>query len=155
MTSLARVLVAALVLALASLTAGVAGAATLSNIPSAVDQYVEFVPTGNGNGTPGDKTTPLSRGSARALETVNRPLAAAFREVATSSTFGASVAKVVPTGSARVSFTLPDASFAGSLKEMGGSLLGGGGGPLGLLVGLAVISVAAAVIARKKNRSAT
>ena len=156
MTSLARVLVAALVLALASLTAGVAGAATLSNIPSAADQYVEIVPTGNGNATPGDKTTPLSRGSARALETVvNRPLAAALSEVATAPAFGAPVAKVVPTGSARASFTLPDASFAGSLKEMGGSLLGGGGGSLGLLVGLAVISVAAAVIARKKNRSAT
>jgi hypothetical protein len=148
-------LVAALVLALASLTAGAAGAATLSDTPSAVDQYVEIVPTGNGNATPGVKSTPLLRGAARTLDAAGGPVAAALREVATSPAFGAPEAKVVPTGSARASFTLPDASFAGSLKEMGGSLLGGGGDSLGLLVGLAVISVAAAVIARKKNRSAT
>jgi hypothetical protein len=137
------------------LTAGVAGAATLSDTPSAVDQYVEFVPTGGGKATPGDRTTPLSRGSARAIETVNRPLAAALKKVATSSAYGAPEAKLAPTGSAQVSPGLPDASFAGSLKEMGGSLLGGEGRSLGLLVGLAVISVAAVVIARKKNRSAT
>jgi|GEM_PF-3368509 len=153
LTSAARLLVAALVLALASLTAGAAGAATLSDTPSAVDQYVEFVPTGNGNATPGDRTTPLSRGSARALETVNRPLAAALREVATSSAFGAPEAKLAPTGSARVSPTLPGASFAASLKEMCESLLGGGRRSLGLLVGLAIISVAAALIARNKGLS--
>jgi hypothetical protein len=147
-------LAAAIVLALASLTAGVAGAATLST-PSAVDQYVEKVPTGDGNATRGHKPTPLSRRSARALETVNRPVAAALREVATSSAFGATDAKLAPTGRAQVSPTLPDASFAGSLKEMCGSLLGGGGRLLGLLVGLAVISVAAAVIARKKYRPTT
>lgn len=69
--------------------------------------------------------------------------------------FGATGAKLAPTRSAQVSPRLPDASFAGSLKEMGGSLLGGGGRPLGLLVGLAVISMAAVVTAKKKSRSLT
>jgi len=167
LTSTVRLLVAALVLALASLTAGVAGAATLSDTPSAADQYVEVVPTGDGNATPTprDKTTPLSRGSAQALEATDKPAAAALKKVATSSAFGASKAKLVLPKSAQASpklpnasFSspkLPNASFAGSLKEMGGSLLSGGGRPLGLLVGLVIISVAAAVMARKKNRSAT
>ena len=154
MTSAARVLVAAFVFALVPLTAGVAGAATLSDTPSSVDQYVEVVPAGDGNATPGDKTTPLSRGSARALEAANRPVAAALREVATSSVFGAPEMKLAPTGSTRVSPTLPNASLAGSLKETGGSLLSGGGRPLGLLVGLVIISVATAGMARRKNRSA-
>jgi len=136
------------------LTAGVAGAATLSDTPSSVDQYVEVVPTGDGNATPGDKTTPLSRGSARALEAANRPVAAALREVATSSVFGAPEKKLASAGSAQVNPKLPNASFAGSLKEMGGSLLSGGGRTLGLLVGLVIISVATAVMARRKNRSA-
>ena len=157
LTSTVRLLVAALVLALASLTAGVAGAATLSDTPSAADQYVEVVPTGDGNATPTprDKTTPLSRGSAQALEATDKPAAAALKKVATSSAFGASKAKLVLPKSAQASPKLPNASFAGSLKEMGGSLLSGGGRPLGLLVGLVIISVAAAVMARKKNRSAT
>jgi hypothetical protein len=148
-------LVAASVLALASLTASVAGAATLSDTPSAVDQYVEMVPTGNGKATTKNKTTPLPRDSTRALETVDRPVAAALREVATSSVYGAPETKLPSTGSAQVSATLPRASFEGSVKEMGGSLLSGEGRPLGLLVGLGFVSVAAAVIARKKNRSAT
>jgi len=155
LTSLARVLVAAVVFVLASLTAGVAGAATLSDTPSAVDQYVEFVPTGNGNATPKDKTTPLSRRSARALATANRAVAAALKKVATSSAFGAPETKLASTGNAGMSPGIPDASFAGSLKEMCGSLAGGGGRPLGLLVGLAVISAAAAVVARKRKRSAS
>jgi len=148
-------LVAALVLALAFLTAGVAGAATLSDPPSSVDQYVEVVPTGDGNATPGDKTTPLSRGSARALETVDQSVAAALKKVATSSALGAPEAKLAPKGSTRVSAKLPEASFIGSLKEAGGSLLSGGGRLLGLLVGLAVISLATAAFARRKNRSAS
>jgi hypothetical protein len=84
---------------------------------------------------------------------VNRPLAAALKKVATSSAYGAPEEKLAPTGSALVSPGLPNASFAGSLKEMGGSLLGGGSRLLGLLVGLAVISVATAVIG-PKNHSA-
>ena len=160
MTLAARVFVAALVFALASLTAGIAGAATLSDTPSAVDQYVEVVPTGNGKATPKDKTTPLSRDSTQALKTTEKPVAAALKKVATSSIFGAPEAKLAPKGSTRVSLTrvsptLPNASFAGSLIVTGESLLGGGGRPLGLLVGLVIISAAAAVMARKKNRSAT
>ena len=167
MTLAARVLVASFVLALASLAAGAVGAATLSDTPSDADQYVEVVPTGDGNATPTprDKTTPLSRGSAQALEATDKPAAAALKKVATSSAFGAPETKLVLPKSAQASpklpnasFSspkLPNASFAGSLKEMGGSLLSGGGRPLGLLVGLAFISAAAAVMARKKNRSAS
>jgi hypothetical protein len=134
---------------------GAAGAATTStsDIPSAVDQYVEISPAANGKATLANVTTPLSQGAARALETVNRPVAAALTEVATSSAFGApstKLARLASTGSARVS----SASFVGSLEEMGRSILGGGDRLLGVLVGLVVISVAAAVIARKKNRSA-
>lgn len=138
-----------------ALQQSVAGAATLSDTPSSVDQYVEVVPTGDGNATPWDRTTPLSRGSARALEATDTPAAAALKKVATSSLFGAPETKLAPTGSAQVSSTLPNASFAGSLREMGGSLLSGGGRPLGLLVGLVIISVATAVMARRKNRSAS
>jgi len=151
-------LVVASVLALASLAAGAAGAATLSDPPSSVDQYVEVVPTGDGNASPRDKTTPLSRSSARALATTDKPTAAALKKVATSSLFGAPdkklTSKAGTTAGTQVSAELPSASFAGSLKETIGSLLSGGGRPLGLLVGLVIISVATAVMARRKNRSA-
>jgi len=154
LTLIARLSVAVLVFALASSAAGGAGAATLSNPPSAVDQYVEILPSGDGSANPGNTITPLSHYASRALAATDRSTAAALREVATSSAFGAPKALALSKG-ARESSALPAASFAGSLKEVGESLLGGGGGLLGLLLGLAVISVAAAVMARRKNRPAS
>ena len=68
--------------------------------------------------------------------------------------FGAPDKKLTPQAGTQASPELPSASFAGSLKETVGSLLSGGGRPLVLLIGLTLISVAAAVMARKKNRSA-
>jgi hypothetical protein len=147
-------LLAALVLALASLAAGTAGAATLGDIPSSVDQYVEIVPTGSGKVTPKKKTTPLPPNSAQALKTTDKSTAAALTEVATSSVFGAPDKKLAPKAHVQVSAELPNASFAGSLKETAGSLFSGGGRPLALLIGLVVITAAAVVTAAKKNRSA-
>ena len=112
-----------------------------------------MVPTANGNSTPGHKSTPLSRRSARALKAVNSSVAAALKKVATSSEFGAPDTKFASNGHTQVSSTIPEASFAGSLKALGRSLLGGGGRPLGLLLGLAVISVAAAAVARNRGLS--
>jgi hypothetical protein len=149
-----------LVFALAFPAAGAASAAILSDTPSSVDQYVESVPTANGKATHKATTTPRSRKSAQALEAVHHPVAAALKTVATSSVFGAPDKKLVvkkhaPTGRAGAGITLPSASFLGSLKETGGSLLSGGGRLLGLLAGLALISVGAALLAGKKNRSAS
>ena len=153
MTLIARLSVAVLVFALASSAAGGAGAATLSNPPSAVDQYVEILPSGDGSANPGNTTTPLSHYASRALAAMtDRSTAAALRELATSSAFGAPEAKLALTKSARVSSALPGASFAGSLKEMGSSILGGGGSAIGLLAGLMVITAGVALMARRKNR---
>ena len=151
MTLIARLSVAVLVFALASSAAGGAGAATLSNPPSAVDQYVEILPSGDGSANPGNTITPLSHYASRALAATDRSTAAALREVATSSAFGAPEAKLALPKSARATSALPGASFAGSLKEMGSSLLGGGGSAIGLLAGLAVIAAAVALMARRKN----
>jgi hypothetical protein len=148
---IARLSVAVLVFALAFSAAGVAGAATLSNPPSAVDQYVEILPSGDGSATPGKTTTPLSHDASHALAATDRSTAAALREVATSSAFGAPEAKLALPKSARASSALPSASFVGSLKEMGSSILGGGGSAIGLLAGLAVIAAAVALMARRKN----
>ena len=153
MTLSARVLVAAFVLALVPLAAGAAGAATLSDPPSAVSQYIEIPPTAGGNPAPGNKTASLSPSAARALEGANQPLAAALTEVGTSAGLGASTLALPK--SARISPKQVGASFVGSLKEMIGSLVGGGDRPLGLLVGLLVISGAVAVMARRKNRPAS
>ena len=152
MSLAARVFVAAFVLALVPLAAGAAGAATLSDPPSAVSQYIYTAPTADGNPTPGNKSASLSPSAARALEGANQGLAAALRTVGTSPGLGASTLALPK--SARISPKQVDASFAGSLKETLGSLVGGGRS-LGLLAGLLVISGAVAVMARRKHRPAS
>lgn len=113
------------------------------------------MPTGDGNATPRSKTTPLPRSSAQALDTTDAATAGALETVATSSDFGAPDNKLGAKKARRAdSPKLPEASFAGSLREIGGSLFGGEGRLTELLVGLAVISLAAAAFARRKSRSA-
>jgi hypothetical protein len=152
-TLAARIFVTAFVIALVPLATGTAGAATLSDPPSAVSQYIEYPPTGDGNTTLGNKKTSLSQSSARALETANRSAAAALRDAATSMALGAPKTDLVLSSSARTGLKPTDTSFAGSLKEMGASLFGDGGRVLGLLAGLAVISAAATLSAGRKRRS--
>ena len=147
MTSGARVFVAVFVLTLFPLAAGAAGAATLSDPPSAVSQYIEIPPTAGGN-TSG-KAAPLSRVSARALSATSKSVGSALRDVATSTALGAPNTTLSLPNSARIS--PKDASFVGSMKEMGSSILGGGGSAIGLLAGLAVIAAAVALMARRKN----
>lgn len=154
MALITRLLVAVFALALASAATGVAGAGTLSNPPSSVDQYVEILPTGDGNSTPGNKTTPLSHQAAGALSHVDKSTANALRTVAASSNYGAPpVTKPTMSADTGVSSNVPNASFAGSLKEVGGLLFSGGSRLLGLLLGLAAISLAVAIMTRRKNRS--
>ena len=148
MTSGARVFVVALVFALVPLAAGTAGATTLSDPPSSVSQYIEIPPSAGGK--IGNKAAPLSQVSARALSATGNSAASALRDVATSTALGAPNATLSLSKSGRIS--PKDASFVGSLKEMGSSVLGGGGSALGLLAGLTIIAAGVASMARRKNR---
>lgn len=145
-------MVVAVVLVSAPISAGVAGAAS-SSTPSGVDQYVEQVPTADGHAPAKDRSTPLAKGSVRALERASGPVAAALKEVSTSSAYGAPTTKAVYSASARVPANVRGASFAGSLEEMGSSVVSGG--PLGLLIGLSAITVGIALVARKRRRSSS
>jgi hypothetical protein len=117
---------------------------------SAVSQYVEIVPTSGGGTAPGvgeQKVTPLPQKSDTVLEQVAPAAAPALKEVATSSTYGAPVNKVVVhpasphTSAARVLH--PRKSSAPTVPSPALAL---GGGTPGSLAWLGVVMLATACI---------
>jgi hypothetical protein len=79
---------------------------------SAVDQYVELVPTGRGPKSPGvekERKTPLAPKAKRALDKTPKATADALTTVATSSDYGAPVVSEAPSTRSDAPATSPRA----------------------------------------------
>ena len=118
---------------------------------SAVQQYIEDMPTANGQSAPGatKPAQPLSPAARRALRRLPPATAGALRTIATSPAYG------VPTiGASSAGATHPSSSLGGSLGGTADAIGTASDAPLlGLLVVLFATSVCAAGLAARRGRA--
>ena len=117
-----------------------------------MQQYVEDVPTANGQSTPGVTKTaaqPLSPAALSALRRSTPAIATALRTIATSPAYGA------PTiGASNAGATDPSSSLGGSLGSTADAIGTASDAPLlGLLVVLIATSLGAAGLAVRRGRA--
>ena len=119
---------------------------------SAVQQYVEDVPTANGQSTPGvtkPAAQPLSPAALSALRRSTPATASALRTIATSPAYGAP--KI---GASNAGATHPSSSLGGSLGSTADAIGTASDAPLlGLLVVLIATSLGAVGLAVRRGRA--
>ena len=124
--------------------------------PSAVDQYVELVPTAEGPAAPGvveETRTPLPPAGEEALEQAPSDTAAPLDEIATSSTYGAPTSPEPPTPARRPDRDSSEPSLETSLATTLETLGSTDDGRLaGLFVVLALTAVGAVALAVLRAR---
>ena len=124
---------------------------------SAVSQYAEIVPSAGGPTVPGigtEKQAPLTGAGSKALKNAPPGIADSLAEIATSSTYGASVLpaaqaparerKVVPPGSS------VDATLRSTVEAMGST---GDARLAGLLIAVVVTTLAAVALSIRRARA--
>ena len=154
LTSLFRLVVAVGTCSAAALSvATLAGGQTpVQPGASAVQQYVEDVPTASGQSTPGatkPAAQPLSPAARSALRRLTPATAGALRTIATSPAYGAP-----KTGASDAGATHPSSSPAGSLGSTADAIGTASDAPLlGLLVVLIATSIGAVGFAIRRGRA--